>query len=266
MDINRFAGDLIANGGVTTRLNPSFGAITYAQNGVKAGYNALIVNMRGRFSGRGYFNVSYTRSNSKDNSQIYPTFTNLNQYYGTSVWDVPNRLSLTFSYDLPGLNSGRGLAGRLTSGWNISDVTILQSGTPFVVFTDASFQGGGDYNADGINYDFPSVSSYTQHTGVQNYLAGTISQIQFSAPTPGTEGNEKPYGFRNPGYNSTDLSVLKNNRITERVSLQLRLDMFNAFNRTNLDVVNSNLASGNFGKSTNQFNPRWLQIGANIRF
>ncbi len=266
MDINRFAGDLIANGGVTTRLNPSFGAITYAQNGAKGGYNSVVVDLRGRFTGRGYFNVSYTRSHSKDNSQVYPTFTNLNQYYGTSIWDVPNRLSLSFSYDLPGLNSGHGFAGKIISGWNISDVTILQSGIPFVVFTDASFQGGGDYNADGVNYDFPDVSSYAQSTGVQNYLTGTISPGQFSSPTPGTEGNEKPYGFRNPGYASTDLAVLKNNRITERVNLQLRLDMFNAFNRTNLDIVNSDLVSGNFGKSTNQFNPRWLQIGANIRF
>jgi Carboxypeptidase regulatory-like domain len=271
-DINRFAGDLIANGGTTTRLNPSFGGITYAQNGAKGGYNAVIVDMRGRFSHRGYFNISYTRSNSKDNSQVYPSFTNLSQYYGTSVWDVPNRLSLTFSYDLPGLNSERGFIGRLTSGWNISDVTILQSGTPFVVFTNASFQAGGDYNADGVNYDFPNVTSYAQLTGVKDYLAGTISRSQFSVPTPGALGNEKPYGFRNPGYNSTDLSLLKNTKITERVNLQLRLDMFNAFNRTNLDNVNSpvsdnsNLASGNFGKSTNQFNPRWLQIGANIRF
>jgi hypothetical protein len=141
-----------------------------------------------------------------------------------------------------------------------------------VVFTNASFQAGGDYNADGVNYDFPNVTSYAQRTGVKDYLAGTISRSQFSVPTPGTLGNEKPYGFRNPGYNSTDLSLLKNTKITERVNLQLRLDMFNAFNRTNLDNVNSpvsdnsNLASGNFGKSTNQFNPRWLQIGANIRF
>ena len=32
-DINRFAGDLIVNDNVLTRLNPSFGSITFAQNG-----------------------------------------------------------------------------------------------------------------------------------------------------------------------------------------------------------------------------------------
>ncbi len=265
-DINRFAGDLTQHNGVLTRLNPSFGAINWQQAGAQANYNALIVNARGRFTRRGYFNVSYTRSHSKDNSEIYPTFTTSDQYYSTSTWDVPQRLSISFNYELPGLNGGKGFAGRLTSGWNISDITILQSGIPFVVHTTANFQNGGDYNADGFNYDYPDVVSYAQKTGVQNYLSGIISQSQFTAPTSGTLGNETPYRFRNAGYDSTDLSVLKNTRIREHVNLQLRLDMFNAFNRTNLQGVKGDLSSGNFGKATNQFNPRWLQIGANISF
>jgi len=37
--------------------------------------------------------------------------------------------------------------------------SILQSGYPFTVFTDASFTGGGDYNADGDNLDFPNAAS-----------------------------------------------------------------------------------------------------------
>jgi hypothetical protein len=82
VDINRFAGDLIANYPSPKRLNPSFGAVTYAQNGAVSRYNALILAIRGRLSTRGYFNASYTRSSSKDDAQIYPTFTNLHQYYG----------------------------------------------------------------------------------------------------------------------------------------------------------------------------------------
>jgi len=267
VDINRFTGSLIANNGTLVRLNPSFGAITYAQNGAKGAYNALIVDTRGRFGRRGYFNVSYTRSQSKDDSQTYPTFTNLNQYYGPSIWDSPNRLSLSLSYELPGLNSGKGLAGRVTSGWTISDITILQSGTPFVVYTNASYQGGGDYNADGVNYDFPDVSSYSQKTGRAQYLNGVFSSAQFSAPMPGTEGNERPYAFREPGYADSDISFLKNTRISEAVNFQLRVDFFNAFNRPNLNSVDGNLADGgSFGRVTGQYNPRWLQLGANISF
>jgi Carboxypeptidase regulatory-like domain len=266
VDINRFAGDLIANNGKVTRLNPSFGAITYAQNGADARFNALIVSTRGRFGHHGYFSASYTRSESKDDSQNYPTFTNLQQYYGPSVWDAPNRLSVALSYDLPGMSSGKGALGRITNGWSISDVTILQSGTPFVVSTNASFQAGGDYNADGYNYDFPNVASYSQGTSRQDYLKGVFSPGQFTAPTPGTEGNEQPYRFRGPGYANTDISLAKNTKIVERVNFQLRFDFFNAFNRPNLNSVDANLPDGSFGKATNQYNPRWIQLGANINF
>ena len=265
-DINRFAGDLIQNNGTLTRLNPSFGAITYAQNGAIGRYNALIAATRGRFGHHGYFSASYTRSSSKDDSQIYPTFPNIQQYYGSSYWDAPNRLSVALSYDLPGMNSGKGLLGRVTNGWSISDVTILQSGTPFVVYTNASFQGGGDYNADGYNYDFPNVTNYSQATSRRGYLSGIFASGQFTPPTLGTEGNEAPYRFREPGYANTDISIAKNTKIVESVGFQLRFDFFNAFNRPNLNSVDANLPDGSFGKATGQYNPRWIQLGAKISF
>jgi hypothetical protein len=265
-DINRFAGDLILNHGTLTRLNSSFGAITYSQNGAIGRYNALIAAAHGRFGLHGYFSASYTRSASKDDSQIYPTFTNVQRYYGPSYWDAPNRLSVALNYDLPGMSSGKGLLGRLTHGWSISDVTILQSGTPFVVYSNASYQAGGDYNADGVNYDFPNVASYSEASSRQRYLTGVFSPGQFTAPTPGTEGNELSYRFRQPGYASTDISLAKNTKIAERLNFQLRFDFFNALNRPNLNSVDANLPDGSFGKATGQYNPRWIQLGAKINF
>lgn len=41
----------------------------------------------------------------------------------------------------------------------------------------------------------------------------------------------------NPGYASVDLAVVKNTAITERVSAQLRADIINIFNHTNLAAV-----------------------------
>jgi len=288
-DINRFAGALLANNGTLTRLNPSFGAITYAQNGAFGRYNALITAIRGRFRHRGYFSASYTRSQSRDDSQIYPAFTNPSQYYGPSVWDAPNRFSLALDYNLPGFHSPTSLLGRITDGWSISNVTILQSGTPFVVYTNAPFipicsggaapvnggcrsgstiigDAGGDYNADGFNYDFPDVASYHQGTSRAAYLHGVFAPGQFTVPALSTEGNEAAYGFREPGYANTDISLAKNTKIVERVAFQLRFDFFNAFNRPNLNSVDSNLPDGSFGKATGQYNPRWIQLGARVSF
>jgi hypothetical protein len=278
--INRFSGDLIANYPTPARLNPSFGSITYAQNGVESGYNAFIVVLRGRVGRRGFFNSSYTRSSSKDDSQIYPTFTNLHQYYSPSIWDAPNRFSLSYSYELPGLQASNAVTRIVTNGWVFSGVTTFQSGTPFVVYTNASFQptlngsgqvvglaaGSGDFNADGFNYDFPDVTSYSQGTSRSAFLNGVFSAANFTTPALGADGNERPYRFRGPNYYNWDISLAKNTQIHERLNLQLRFDYFNVFNRVNLNGVVANLADSSFGRSTSQFNPRWLQLGIALRF
>jgi hypothetical protein len=240
----------------------------------------LIVGLRTRFAKSGFINASYTRSSSKDDTQVYPVATNPSQYYGPSAWDAPNRLSLSASYAIQGLNQGHGLTGQLTGGWTISWLTVLQAGYPFTVSTNAAFQptrdangnitgfsaASGDYNADGDNYDYPNVNSYAMSTGRQAYLNGVFSKSNFPQPALATEGNEKWGQFRNPGFANNDASLSKDTRITERVRVQLRFEFYNAFNRVNLGGVNANLASSLFGRSTSQLNPRNISIGAKIIF
>jgi len=126
--------------------------------------------------------------------------------------------------------------------------------------------GSGDYNGDGFNYDFPNVTSYSQPTSRSAFLNGLFPASNFPAPTLGSEGNERPYAFRGPNYYNWDMSLAKNTQLYERLNLQIRFDYFNVFNRVNLQGVDSNLADGTFGRSTSQFNPRWLQLGIGLRF
>jgi hypothetical protein len=60
--------------------------------------------------------------------------------------------------------------------------------------------------------------------------------------------------------------LAKDTSLFERLKLQVRFDFFNIFNRANLYQVDGNLANGTFGKATRQYNPRWIQLGANINF
>jgi hypothetical protein len=211
---------------------------------------------------------------------VYPVATNPSQYYGPSIWDSPNRLSLTASYNFQGLKGGHGAVGQITGGWAISGTTILQSGHPFTVNTTAAFQpvrdangnitgitaGSGDYNADGNNNDYPNVSTYAMGNSRHAYLTGVFPKSNFTVPTLGTEGNERWGQFRNPGYADTDVSLSKDTRITERLRMQLRFEFYNVFNRVNLNGVNANLSSSLFGRSTSQLNPRNISIGAKILF
>ena len=57
----------------------------------------------------------------------------------------------------------------------------------------------------------------------------------FTPSTYGTLGNLGRNDLVGPGYVETDLGVMKQTRITERVSLQFRAELFNLFNHPNFN-------------------------------
>ena len=323
VDLNLLPGDLIQHpafdsggvwtgSGIQTRLNTSFGSMGYEYNAARQNYYALIAAVKGRFAKHGFLTASYTRSASNDNSANYPegyvatggTSYDINQWYSPSTWDVPNRVSLGWSYDIPGVAKDGGFVRRLTTGFNMASTTVLQSGNPFFVSNSnplalidttgvtvtadnynselaagniAFAPNSGNYSADGDNFNIPDVGSYSQkhdrkayqYTGVVD--SGIITHSQFSQPAfnaGGTEGNEKLGKFRNPGYADTDLTVKKVTDITERLHFELRLDMFNLFNRVNLNGVDTNYGdtSAGFGTTSSNMPPRNMQVGARFIF
>lgn len=307
VDINAFPGDLMLNNSTTpTRLNPSFGEITYANNDRYANYDAVIFDVRGHFS-RGFLDASYTRSRSQDDSLYYPDSEALNpqQYYGPSIFDAPNRFSLSFNYSLKGLNGGRGAVGYLTGGWGISGTSIFQSGYPLTAENVNAYQpvcantdsnappcpsaanpavgyGGssGDYLGDGDNLAFPDVVSYGQSHSNGAWLTGAIPKSDFAVPTfsnSGANGNEKAMQFRGPNFIETNVNFYKDTHLTERVVFQFRFELFNLFNRPNyVDYQSySNIEAGgidmnfpdpNFGLATTSHEPRFWQLGGKLSF
>jgi len=296
VDVNVLQGDLVTHETkVPTRLNPSFGSITYADNDRYGNYNAVYVDLRGRFS-RGFVDVSYTRSSSKDDGLAYPTPFNPGQYYAPSVFDVPNRVSISFNYSLKGLNGGKGAIGYLTGGWGISGTSIVQSGYPLTASNFNSYNpvcadtsngappcpslanpavgyatGSGDYNADGNNNDYPDALSYHQSTNNKDWLTGAIPKSNFAVPTFGQGGNEKPMQFRGPNFIETNVNFYKDTKITERVNFQFRFELFNLFNRANyVDLggsgIDMNFPDGNFGQARASHEPRFWQLGGRISF
>lgn len=306
-DVNAYAGDLIQHihctesgtentcRGTQTRLNTSFGNINYAFNSAVGNYNGLIASARGRFARRGFLTTSYTFGHSLDDWQNYPVGYPTNQFYANSPYDVRHRFSLGVSYELPGAQLSNGFARRALGGWTLSAASVLQSGTPFTVFTGGAFSaqlintnlaptpdnltfapGSGDFNADGNNNDYPSVTSYKQSHNRSDYHSGrgilpecpggALPCGNFALPAIGTEGNEMPNQFRNPGYADVDFTLKKVTSITERVNLELRLDTFNLFNRVNYQGVDTNLQDGNFAQSTSTYPARNMLLGGRLNF
>jgi len=293
-DINVVPGDLITHESlVPTRLNPSFGSILYADNTRHGNYDAVYFDVKGRFS-RGYVDASYTRSRSKDDALAYADPFHPQNYYAPSIFDVPNRFSLSFNYSLKGLGNGDGLIGHLTGGWGISGISIFQSGYPMTVSASNSFQPicanattpcpspanpavgygplSGDYNADGdsgAGLDYPNAVSYRQLTDNKAWLTGAIPKSDFAVPSFGQEGNEKYNAFRGPNFIETNVNFYKDTRVTERVVFELRFELFNLFNRPNYAGVNTDFfdaPDSNLSVATSSHEPRFWQLGGKISF
>jgi len=280
VDINEVPGDLIGKpaGSAPTRLNSSFGSIAYTQNDRVGNYNGVTFDLRARVK-RGFFDASYTHSSSHDDAARYPIPSNPHQFYEPSPWDAPNRFSLSFNYELPGLNGGQGFVGHATGGWGLSGTSIYQTGYPFSVFTSAAYNAAnytvgadahltqtGDYLANGDNFSFPNVTNYQQGTSRSAYISGVFAAGQFTVPTAGTNGTERAGQFRDPAFVQTDMTLYKNTHITERLNFQIRFEFFNLFNHPNFQNIQGDLSAGNFGQVTAQTLPRWWQIGGKLTF
>ena len=81
-------------------------------------------------------------------------------------------------------------------------------------------------------------------------------------------GSAHQYSFNGPGAVNTDLGVEKDTKVTERVSLNFRVEMFNVFNHPNFlasSVVGS-ASNGQFGQATNTAPGRVGQISGKLIF
>ncbi len=291
VDVNVLPGDLITHESLApTRLNPSFGSISYAQNDRYGNYNGVFFDLKGRFS-RGFIDGSYTRSSSKDDGLAYPSPTNPGQYYAPSVFDVPNRFSLSLDYELSGLSNHGRAVEFLTHGWGLSGTSIYQSGYPLTASNFNSYNpvcqdtsagappcpsaanpavgyapGSGDYNADGNNLDYPDATSYKQLSNNNAWLSGAIPRADFGVPAFGSEGNEKPMQFRQPNFIESNANFYKDTKLTEQLNFQIRFEFFNLFNRPNYANVDTNLPDGSFGQATGSHEPRFWQLGGRLSF
>ena len=106
-------------------------------------YNSLQVTVRHQFSHGLTMQAAYTWD--KDLSDIFfSNSANINKslcvkcQYGRVSFDRPQRLSVNYSYDLPFGKGMSGIEGKLLSGWNVSGVTIAQSGDHLTFFSQAS--------------------------------------------------------------------------------------------------------------------------------
>ena len=156
-------------------------------------------------------------------------------------------------------------------------IASFLDGTPLDVGSGANTAGLASFNGDQRPDLIPGVPVYLHRKGdALQYL----NPNAFSLPDVGKFGNLGRGTIRGPGISTVDLSVVKNWRLTERYSLQLRVELFNVFNHTNLQGVDAGLFFDNvaahetfgkplnpsFGQLTGARGPREIQLGLKFNF
>jgi hypothetical protein len=82
-------------------------------------------------------------------------------------------------------------------------------------------------------------------------------------------GNAGPGIVRGPGINNWDISLAKVFRLSERVNLEFRGDMYNAFNHAQWDEIDTDFSTSGdsqFGRITGAREPRVAQLSLKISF
>jgi hypothetical protein len=283
-NVNRFAGDRIVNNGAIVGYNTSFGGLLYGQANYNSAYNGGTLSIHNRGFSKGVnFQAAYTFGKAIDQSQTFGPepvdILNLRAERGLADFNVARRLSFSTLWRIPHVGSSSPIANVLLNGWQVSNITILQTGTPFTVFCGADFTSGCDYNADGTNNDRPDViagipkSGFSENqflnTGVFACTEARCGNL-FPAPALGHMGSLGRNTFIGPGYINTDFSAIKRTHIpwfvAEGAQLEFRAEFFNLFNHVNLTGMNTDINGGAFGLASGAFPARDIQFGIRIEF
>jgi hypothetical protein len=290
-------GNTVTDTGV---INPCFGALRTWDTSVNSSYFGLQVEMVHKFSRGWAFTTAYTWSHSLDFRSTWhgltaggssadvnglgeggyssdPTRIWLEK--GNSLFDVRHRWGSSVAWDLPWRKDMQGISGKLLGGWTVNAVVGIQSGLPFTVGTSA------DLNGDGIGSDRPNTPSFGNHMEFSNFDfvhgsapggASKMSTLKGEFPFPSCtvpgditcNGNLGRNTFRGPGIADADFSVFKKIPLGAKESryLQFRAEIFNLFNRTNLNPPIANLRSLSFGLSQTALDPREIQLALKLYF
>ena len=232
--------------------NPAFQGVYFATPDVNSNYNALLVTLTRRMTSGLQFSLNYTYSESIDElsfggpgavtNQTYPQ--DNNQERGRSDFDVPQNLVLSALYDLPIFRHTDGWMGRILGGWQVNGILQAHSGLPWTPVSGEAVQTPGGptlspsrpiayYGGAGHS---TSVDAYVNGS---NFPLGGTTYFDISAPGPPGIGRNS---WRGPRYFSTDFSLDKTTKVPNRVlgeatTIDIRCNMFNAFNNLNLSPI-----------------------------
>ena len=149
---------------------------------------------------------------------------------------------------------------RFLTGWQVGAIVRAQSGSPFSISTPSSILGQRvDYVGGPLYVD--SSDDRLAYLNTAAFAQVPIIPASGASARPGTLGRN---AVRLPGFWNLDLAFSKTIVITRGVRLQVRGDLFNAFNSTSFSAVNTTITSPNFGRFTSTRGARVVQLNTRL--
>jgi len=238
----------------TPRANPSI-ANTWTWFGWgNILYNALQIDVNRRFINGLSFRGVYTWSKALDDGDSVNGTTagnapglvanpyDIKADWGPATYDVRNVGVISVVYELPigrGKRFANGLTGfssALVSGWSVDSIITAQGGFPLTAQLSYNPSNDGDTRNPVRPFNNPNFHG--------NPIIGSPNKwfdpnVFLQPPTAsGFWGNATRNGLYGPGLVTWDFSAIKNTRLSERLNLQFRAEIFNLLNRANFNTPN----------------------------
>jgi hypothetical protein len=241
----------------------------------RSNYHALQVLLDKKFSNGLAYMVSYTWSKAINigvdgwfgvEGQGVQNPYQFNNDRSVAGFDITHILSVNWLYELPvgpgkRLRAGNRALDFVIGNWQVNGIATFRSGIPFTLRVPGDLA-----NTGGHNYLRP------------NYVGGDITlsnptrqewfnTAAFAVPAPFTYGNLGRNVMRADGVANFDISFFRDFGIMERMKLQFRAEMFNAFNTPVYGTPDRNILSSTFGQVTSIANtPRQIQMALKFVF
>lgn len=233
--------------------NPDFGQVYVTTNGATADYHALQLQFQRRLTQGFQAYATYTWSHSidiasNDSNPNLPTLSNMGSYdpardRGPSDFDIRHSFTAALSYDVPSLFKG-GIGRALLGNWTIESLVSAHTAAPMEIYSERDSVFGRFNLRPDVRTEVPLYLSDPAAPGGRR-----INPEAFVITSYGEQGNLGRNALRGFPFKQVDAAIHRRFALTDRVSLQFRMEVFNLFNHPNFGAPVGDLNSSNFGRA-----------------
>jgi hypothetical protein len=256
--------------------------ITAATNLAQSSYDGLQISLS-RYFGPLNGSLAYTWSHAIDDGSDGSYTEIVNSYNpkgstASSNFDERHVLEASLVYDVPFFTK-TGLLHSALGGWQISDLTSFQTGTPFSVVNQQNYDNAGTGNSSTSVVSYPDiVGDIHGKVAIKHPNDGSpgprlFNSDAFVPPQGLTYGNAGRNILNLPHRTQSDMGLFKNFAIHEETHFEFRAEAFNVFNHTQWSGVDNsscygaaNCSTSTFLTATSAHSARILQLAGKFVF